>query len=353
MASSRFSFARLLVLVASAAGIVAAVMVLALSWPAPPGQFMARLTDSASVTTCILVLGIMLPVAWRAGDRAPNVAIALSLTFIYGSVVVSFLFDRLAIAPPVRPLVQLVLFLLSSAFFIRSTQLFPRKLTAADIASSPTLWGNVEALRKAATFLLHPAAAWGIAATATATLLVNPSIHVFYPLWMLITATGLLFFYITFRGPDAEARNKVLWFFEAVLAAVIVTVVAGALGLALPDSTSPTVRAVLQLVFSIVTGLAMVICFAAAVFHAGAFSPALIVRKTLVLGITVVLLLFLFGAVEIYIAESVVHALHVDDRFGSAVIGAAFGLAFHPLKVRIEHFMKRFAPKDRLVSSLR
>jgi hypothetical protein len=36
----------------------------------------------------------------------------------------------------------------------------------------------------------------------------------------------------------------------------------------------------------------------------------------------------------------------VSDRFASAVLGAIFGLAFHPLKHRIEHFMKRFAPKD-------
>jgi hypothetical protein len=50
--------------------------------------------------------------------------------------------------------------------------------------------------------------------------------------------------------------------------------------------------------------------------------------------------------VEIYVAHSLIHALHVSDRFASAVLGAIFGLAFHPLKHRIEHFMKRFAPKD-------
>jgi len=347
MTPPRFPFGRLLVLVASAAGIVAAIVVLALSWPAPAEVFMARLSVSVSIVTCLLVLGITLLVAWRAGNHAPNVAIALSLTFIYGGTVVSVLFDRLHVAPLSRQPAQLLLLLLSSAFYIRSTQLFPRKLTAADIASSPTIWGKSKPLRQLATWLLHPAAAWGIAATATAVMLVAPSIHVFYPLWMAITATGILFFYITFRGPDVEARNKVLWFLEAALAAAFVVIVAGALGLALPKSTPPAVSDVLQLVFSIVNGLAMVTCFAAAVFYAGAVSPALIVRKTLVLGVTVALLLFVFGAVEIYIAESIVHALHVDDRFGSALIGAVFGLAFHPLKHRIEHFMKRFAPKDK------
>jgi hypothetical protein len=102
---------------------------------------------------------------------------------------------------------------------------------------------------------------------------------------------------------------------------------------------------VIQLIFNIVNDLIMVICFAAAVFYAGAISPALIVRKTLVYGATVALLLFLAAVVEIYVAHTLIHALHVNDRFASAVLGAIFGLAFHPLKHRIEHVLKRFAPK--------
>jgi hypothetical protein len=347
MASPRFALGRILVLAASAAGVVAAMAVLALSWPAPPESFMARLTESAGIVTCLLVLGMTLLIGWRAGDHAPNIAIALSLTFIYGGIVVSLLCDRLQVVPHVRQFMQLLMFLLGSAFYIRSTQLFPRKLTAADIAASPTTWGHVKPLQAGAIALLHPAAAWGIAATATAALLVSPSAQTFFPLWMCITATGILFFYITFRGADLEARHKVLWFFEAALAATVVTIFSGALELALGESLTPYGRSVMQLVFSIVSGLAMVVCFAAAVFYAGAFSPALIVRKTLVYGATVTLLLFLFAVGEIYIAHSLIHALHVNDRFASAILGAIFGLAFHPLKHRIEHFLKRFAPKDK------
>ena len=347
MESPRFAFARGLVLAASSAGIIAAFAVLALSWPAPTGSLVARLTDSASIVTCLLVLGITLSIGWRGGNHAPNIAIALSLTFIFGTVVVGVLFDRLHVEPHTRQFVQLLLFLLSSAFYIRSTQLFPRMLTAADIASSPTLWGKSPPLQTAAVFLLHPAAAWAIAATATATIFVTQDMRVFLPMWMAITATGILFFYITLRGPDIEARHKVLWFFEAALAAALTTIAAGAIDLTLGNSITPDARAVIQLIFTIVNGLIMVICFAAAVFYAGAISPALIVRKTLVFSATVGLLVFLFAVIEIYLAHSLIHALHVNDRFASAVLGAIFGLAFHPLKHRIEHFLKRFAPKDK------
>ena len=105
---------------------------------------------------CLLVLGIALLIAWRAGDHAPNMAIALSLTFIYGSVVVTLLFDRLQVMPPIRHIVQLLLFFLASAFYIRSTQLFPRKLTAADITSSPTIWGKVAATATGGVILASP-----------------------------------------------------------------------------------------------------------------------------------------------------------------------------------------------------
>jgi hypothetical protein len=346
MASPRIAIDRLLVLAASSAGIIAAIVVLALSWPAPDGTLVARISDTANMTMSLAVLGMALLIAWRAGGHAPNMAIALSMTFIYGSIVANLLFDRLQVAPVIRQFVGLLLFLLASAFYIRSTQLFPRKLVAADVASSPTIWGKSPPLRQVATYLLHPASAWAISATATALIAVTPGAHVFRPMWMIITATGILYFYITLRGPDVEARHKVLWFFEAALAAAIITMFAGALDLALGDSMTPTARSVMQLVFNIAIGLTIVTCFATAVFYAGAMSSALIVRKTLVLGATVGLLLFLSAVVEIYVAHSLIHALHVSDRFASAVLGAIFGLAFHPLKHRIEHFMKRFAPKD-------
>src|SRR5262245_27469846 len=118
MAAPKFAFGRVIVLVASSAGITAAVAVLALSTPAPAEFFMARLSESTSIVTCLLVLGITLSIGWRGGNHAPNIAIALSLTFIYGGIVVSLLFDRLQIAPPVRQPVQLLLLLLSSAFYI-------------------------------------------------------------------------------------------------------------------------------------------------------------------------------------------------------------------------------------------
>lgn len=343
MTSPRSAYGRVLVLVAGSAGIIAALAALALSWPQPAELFMARLYDSARLTMCMLVLGIALLIAWRAGDRATNITVALSLTFICDSLAAGVLFDRLLVAPFIRQSAQMLLFILGAAFYIRASQQFPRALTPADIASSPTIWGQSLPLRQAITYLLHPAAAWAISAVA-AVIAFTAGAPFFVPMSMAITAAGLVYFYITLRGPDADTRHRVLWFFEAALGAALLTMFAGAAELALPDAVTADTRAAIQLAFSIVKGLTLVVCIAAAVFYAGAISPALIVRKTLAYGATVGLLLFLFAVVEIYLAHSVIHALQVDDRFASAVLGAIFGLAFHPLKHRIEQFLKRFAP---------
>src|SRR6187431_257069 len=117
MPSPRCTLDRLLVLAASSAEIIAAIVVLSLSWPAPTGTLITRISDTAAITMCLLVLGMALLIAWRAGGHAPNMAIALSMTFIYGSITVNLLFNRLQVVPATRQFVQLLLFLLASAFY--------------------------------------------------------------------------------------------------------------------------------------------------------------------------------------------------------------------------------------------
>jgi hypothetical protein len=296
--------------------------------------------------TALALLGITLLIGWRAGEHPPNVAMALALAFAIGGDSFVFLAQQLHMEPKVTWIAERMLFFLGAAFYIRASQLFPHELSAADVASSPTIWGRFRPLRAAATFALRAPMAWSVAALLTLPLFLFRNAHVYNATQIGVVSIGILYFYITYRGGDADARRKVLWFFDAALAAVVISSVVIALRAALMGSDSPELRQILQLIVTIANAVALVTCFAAAVFYAGAVTPALIVRKTLVFGATVAALLFLFAAAEIYIVESIVHALHVGDRFASAFLGALFGLGFHPLKHRIEHFLRRFAPKE-------
>ena len=39
----------------------------------------------------------------------------------------------------------------------------------------------------------------------------------------------------------------------------------------------------------------------------------------------------------------------IGDRFASALLGTLFGLAFHPIKNRMEHALRRFGPLARRI----
>ena len=76
-------------------------------------------------------------------------------------------------------------------------------------------------------------------------------------------------------------------------------------------------------------------------FYAGAISPALVIRKTFVYGATAALLLFAYATVEAYVVNLLVDVTGINDRFASALLGALFGLAFHSIKNRMEHLLRR------------
>jgi hypothetical protein len=344
MPATRLLLNRILAIAVSIAGIVAAIAGIAHAWAMPTASLAQHLSIITVFGTSLLVSGIALLIAWRAGDHPPNVAMALALAFVFGGDAISFGLQRLNLQGALAQMPSLLLFVLGAGFYIRASQQFPRELTAGDIAASPTVWGKFAPLRHTLKFLLHAPAVWGIVIVVCGTVAWFDNVHAQDALQVIIVAIGIVYFYITYRGGDAEAKRKVLWFFEAAVVTLAISMIVVALRAALVGSDAPTLRAVLALVVNIASALAMVTCFAAAVFYAGAISPALIVRKTLVYAVTVAVLLFVFAAVEIFIVESLVHALHVTDRFASALLGATFGLGFHPLKHRIEHFLKRFAP---------
>jgi hypothetical protein len=93
--------------------------------------------------------------------------------------------------------------------------------------------------------------------------------------------------------------------------------------------------------------LALVICISAAVFYAGAISPALVIRKTFIYGMTAALLLFTYAIVEAFLVNLLVDVTSISDRFASALLGTLFGLAFHPIKNRMEHALRRLSPLAR------
>src|SRR5437762_1109429 len=157
-----------------------------------------------------------------------------------------------------------------------------------------------------------------------------------------IVLLGLVYFYVMYRSGDVETRRKVLWFFEAALATLVIGLVAEGVNVVLHGTGSPTLRVVLSVSINSATCLAQVICISAAVFYAGAISPALVIRKTFIYGTTAALLLFTYATVEAFLVNIFVDVAGISDLFARSLLGTLFGLTFHPIKNRMEHALRRF-----------
>jgi hypothetical protein len=321
--------------------MLAAAAALVLIWTATADTPLPeRINESIELGSTLLLLGVAFLVAWRAGDHPPNVSIALAVAFIFANNAVLTLLEKLRVNAAITAAVFVLTFILGAGFYIRASQLFPRTLTTYDIASSPAIWGRIKPLRLVLIFFLRAPAVWVFVTGATLLTVFADNPHFFEAIRLVIVLIGLLYFYVTYRASDVETRRKVLWFFEAALATLVIGLVVDGVNAVLHGTGSPTLRVVLSIFINSAKCLAQVICISAAVFYAGAISPALVIRKTFIYGATAALLLFTYAIVEAFLVNLLVDVTSISDRFASALLGTLFGLAFHPIKNRMEHALR-------------
>ena len=337
------SVARWLVVAVSGAGMLAAAAGLVLIWTATADTPLpTRINESMVLGSALLLLGVAFLIAWRAGDHPPNVSMALAVAFIFGNAAFMLLLEELRVNAAIGEPVAVLTFILGAGFYIRASQLFPRTLTPTDIALSPTIWARIKPLRLALIFFLRAPAVWVFVTGAMLLTVFVRNPHFAEAIRLIIVLMGLVYFYVMYRSGDVETRRKVLWFFEAALATLVIGLVAEGVNVVLHGTGSPTLRVVLSVSINSATCLAQVICISAAVFYAGAISPALVIRKTFIYGTTAALLLFTYATVEAFLVNIFVDVAGISDRFASALLGTLFGLTFHPIKNRMEHALRRF-----------
>ena len=343
--SSRLhKFGRWLAIVFSAANVLAAAAILALMWstiantgtPLP-----TRTNHSVSTVASVLSATVIFLIAWKAGNQPANLALALAFAFFSSNQLFDKLLKQLQVSAAIRDPVGLPTFILAFGFFILAAARFPRKLTPADIASSGTIWGRVRPLRAVFILFLRAPAVWALVAIATilgAPPIDNPVVDVVVNLANLLLV--LIYFHIQYRSGDVETRKKVLWFFEFALCALVFILLRFGVYAVLPKDSPETLRAVVSVFFNAAFTIVPLFCICMAVFYAGAISPALVIRKTFVYGVTAALLLFTYATVEAFVVNILVAKTGINDQFASALLGTVLALAFHPIKNRMEHGLR-------------
>jgi hypothetical protein len=333
---------RWIVLVTAVIGLALCVFALFPLWDTPDGTLRHRLGTSIALATEFLMFCIAWLIAWRGGSSTANLAIALCLVAVNLNGALYFTLEELGHRGDTIALaVNTLTYFLGATLALRASQQFPQAITPERVAASPTIWGRRKPLRALLTWLLMPAVLWPVVCALTLADTLVPDSWISQVTRLCIIGLAIVYFYVNYRGGDADVRRKVLWFLAWAVVAALVSLIVLALSAALGPDTSEQLRLVLNVTLSLLDNLSQLVCVAAAVFYAGAISPSLVIRKTVVFGLTTALLLFVFASVEVFLHHQIVHLLHVTDTLASSLIGGAFGLTFHPVKHYFEHLVQR------------
>jgi hypothetical protein len=333
---------RWVVLVAAIIGVVLCVFGLVSLWVSPSGTLKSQLNNTLALATELCMFCIAWLIAWRGGRNTANLAIALALLAIQLNGTVWSALEQLGhTEDALAIIVNSITYFLGATLFIRATQQFPQTITRERLAASATVWGRRKALRAVLTAFLKPQVLWPVIAVFTLVSTFDELSLAANITRLFIIGLGIAYFYVNYRSGDPEARRKVLWFLAWAVAAAVISLVVIALNAALGTGASEQLRLVISVTLNAINALAQLVCVAAAVFYAGAISPSLVIRKTMVFGMTTALLLFVFASVEVFLHHQIVHFIHVTDTLASSLIGGAFGLTFHPVKHYFEHLLQR------------
>jgi hypothetical protein len=177
-------------------------------------------------------------------------------------------------------------------------------------------------------------------------------------LWMVVPATIALMLAtlavavanlrLGYALADAEGRRRIFWIVEGFLAGTGIVVVASAVKLATMVGGSGAGAGWYPLA-GFAALFVMVVCLGIAMFGAGAIDPALVVRRTALVGAVGVAMIFLFAGVEQAVQQYVGEWLGWSDRLGGIVTGGIVALSVDPVKRQVEALAARILARDRTV----
>lgn len=276
---------------------------------------------------------LSLVVAWRVGHRGEVLMAGLFLAVyaVWAGVGGNVLFRGESWIGPVMVLLDG----LTHAIGIRFTQLFPRPVTAAEVAQlgrgrfrklvSPVLGA-----------LTRPRFFWPFAFVFEATGRMIGTSGSYYAHLLIWLTLATVYLYASYRHGSQEDRRRIFWIMEGVVVFLAIELLwVAELSLQALGVIS------LDLAFwsrwqSVVEAWASLTCFALAIFYSGAFDSGLILRRTTVLSVTGALAVIIFITLETTVGEILTDMLGLNTRVGDIAIGVVAALAFRPLMDRID-----------------
>lgn len=254
-------------------------------------------------------------------------------------------------------------FAFSGAFavtaFIHFTRLFPARLAVDDVLGPPgRAWRALRSLQ--ARLVERPSRLWwaggvygalwltyqiGSPAAACCPAVRRGAFLSLLILFVLGILFGLSLLRLGYRKAEPDDRRKILWVVQGYFLAFLV-IVAFVTTLGLSYLTGS--RSLGILAFHLWFGgysaavLAVLVCFAIAIFHAGAFDPSLTLRRTALYSTVVLILTFVFAGVESIVSSATIERLGLPEAADTWVGGGVAALLFGPIRDRLDRFLKPY-----------
>lgn len=244
------------------------------------------------------------------------------------------------------------------AAFVRFSTLFPQPL-------APPSGGAEGGLSRTRWWLLRPRSLWGSATAVAVVLVLVPqtaqawadlagrsfhTIQVVKPvvigILLAAMALGVVNLRAGYRDADEEGRRRVFWIVEGFLAGTTLLLAASVLK-ALQMATGYTVGMAWWFALAVYASLLVVLaCLAVAMFYAGALDPSLAIRRTAVIGMVGISMIFVFAGVEQVVQQLLGDWLGMSDRFGGMLTGGIVALTFDPVKTRAGALVERWLGRN-------
>jgi hypothetical protein len=157
---------------------------------------------------------------------------------------------------------------------------------------------------------------------------------------LVVVVIGASFFAIQWQVGSHIARRRVAWLIQGVLVFAILIVADTAFGL-LVGSDSRQLHWWRDIIYDCIATILGMGCFAMAIFAAGAFNSALIVRATVAWTAIVAVIVFVINVLASAGVDDLAEQLRINDRLLAAALGTAAGLALNPVAAFLRNWARR------------
>jgi len=285
-------------------------------------------------------------IAWRASADRGRLMIGLVCGAIGADHVCAIDGALFGASVMVRGTARLAFWIIAAGGMLRSAQLFPKRLSAAQLRPAG---GGKSVIQRwtlpALGRLLAPGWTWGLAALPYPVIFFTP---VPWGAWFAAdtAVVGLSIFYLRrqYETETPEGRRRLTWVLSAAVFALAsmalstgAHVLSGAIG---TPADLPVLTITSLCTLAILGSLGM------GIFYSGVIDPSLVVRRTAVVSALATILMAGVGFLESALAEYLEQLAAGGDILINALIGTVVALGFRPLWDGLEDLADRFLPAE-------